>query len=202
MSLVHYYQTLKTLSDEDLVLRLQESDRSDLRAFDVLVSRYEERIVANCRHLSGSSADAPDLAQEVFVKAFFGIPRFERRSQFSTWLQRIKVNHCINYMKKTRGKTFLDVDEPAVVAKEHLRVPPDAERHLENEDTRVMVAAVLEQMTATLRIPLIMRDMDDLPYQDIANELDIGLSAVKMRIKRGREEFRRILAEMNAGAAA
>lgn len=195
-------EALAALTDEELVGRLKESDRSDLRAFDILVERHEARILANCRHLCGSPSDAPDLAQEVFVKAYFGISRFEGRAQFSTWLQRIKVNHCINHMKRKRGKTFLDVDEPALGGLSKLQVNPDAERELEKEDTRVLVNAVLDRMSTTLRIPLVMRDMDELSYQEIADELGIGLSAVKMRIKRGREEFRSIMTELTADAAA
>lgn len=193
---------LLELTDEQLVDTLKSAGESDLRAFEILVNRYENRIVANCRHLAGSPSDAPDLAQEVFVKAYFGIAKFEGRSLFSTWLQRIKVNHCINFMKKQRGKTFLDVDEPATAGREALQVHPRAERELDAQDTRARVAAVLDQMGATLRIPLVMRDMDDLSYQEIADELGLGLSAVKMRIKRGREEFRSLMSQMETGAAA
>ena len=193
---------LAGLTDEELVALLRDSPTADLRAFDLLVERHEARILANCRHLAGSAADAPDLAQEVFVKAYFGLPRFESRARFSTWLQRIKVNHCLNFLKKQKGRTFLDVDEPATAVHEPLHVDPVAERHLEESDARALVGAVLERMSDTLRIPLVMRDMDELSYQEIAEELGIGLSAVKMRIKRGREEFRRILTEMEAGAAA
>lgn len=194
--------TLLELTDEELVDRLKAAGDADLRAFEILVDRYESRIVANCRHLAGSPADAPDLAQEVFVKAYFGIARFEGRARFSTWLQRIKVNHCINFMKKQRGKTFLDVDEPVTASGDALQVHPVAEREIEVADTRARVGAVLEQMSATLRIPLVMRDMDELTYQEISEELGLGLSAVKMRIKRGREEFRSLMAQMEAGAAA
>jgi RNA polymerase sigma-70 factor (ECF subfamily) len=178
------------LSDEELVELVRKADRSDLRAFDLLVRRYQDRVATNCRHISGSPSDADDLTQEVLVKAYFGIPRFEGRSRFSTWIQRIKVNHCLNFLKKKKGRTFLDVDEPAAMGEEALHVEPDADRNLHQLDERQVISEVLSSLSDTVRIPLVMRDMDGFSYQEIAEELDIGLSAVKMRIKRGREEFR------------
>ncbi|NIN71581.1 MAG: hypothetical protein GTO46_06555, partial [Gemmatimonadetes bacterium] len=81
-----------------------------------------------------------------------------------------------------------------------LRVEPRAEQAVQGEPDRVLIGRVLEAMSETLRVPLVMRDMDELSYQEIADELEIRLSAVKMRIKRGREEFRRLYDLATAGA--
>jgi RNA polymerase sigma-70 factor (ECF subfamily) len=182
----------KLHKDEELVKQAQEAPAGDLRAFEALVHRYQHGVKANCRYLSGSATDAEDLAQEVFIKAYYGLARFERRSKFKTWLQRIKVNHCLNFIKKRKGKTFVDVDEPGLEHREQMRVESKAERRMEARPDRARIGAVLDAMSDNLRIPLIMRDMDELSYQEIADELGIGLSAAKMRIKRGREEFRRL----------
>ncbi len=184
------------LSDEELVEQAREAPAGDLRAFESLVERHQHKVKANCRYLSGSQVDSEDLAQEVFIKAFFGLRKFEGRSKFSTWLQRIKVNHCINFLKKRKGKTFVDVEDPVVQSAEALAVAPRAERFVERQPDRQRIGEVLDLMSETLRIPLVMRDMDDLSYQEIAAELGIGLSAVKMRIKRGREEFRRLYVQL------
>ncbi len=178
--------------DEELVKQAQEALEGDLRAFEVLVHKYQDGVKANCRYLSGSATDAEDLAQEVFIKAYYGLARFEGRSKFKTWLQRIKVNHCLNFIKKKKGKTFVDFEEPGLESREQMRVDSKAERRVEAQPDRARIGAVLDVMSDSLRIPLIMRDMDELSYQEIADELGIGLSAVKMRIKRGREEFRRL----------
>jgi RNA polymerase sigma-70 factor (ECF subfamily) len=77
-------------------------------------------------------------------------------------------------------------------------VAPKVERRLDAADTKEKVGAVLLMMTETLRIPLVLRDMDGLAYDEIGQELGIGLSAVKMRIKRGREEFRRLFSQVEA----
>jgi RNA polymerase sigma-70 factor (ECF subfamily) len=178
-------------SDEELVELATGAVRGDLRAFDVLVERHQSRILANCRYLTRSPDDAEDLAQEVFVKAYFGLDRFEGRSEFRTWIQRIKVNHCLNHLRRKRDKVFLDVQDEALGAEEELRVDPVADRRLERREDRELVREVIDGLPDTLRLPLLLRDLDELSYQEVADSLGIGLSAAKMRIKRGREEFRR-----------
>lgn len=184
----------QTLDDEQLLGMAQAALEGDTRAFEELVRRHQAMVLTNCRYLSGSPADAEDLAQEVFVKAYFGLARFERRASFETWIRRIKSNHCINFVTRKRVQT-VDADPHVVDA--HAAAPPEAERALDREDTRNRVGAVLMRMNETLRIPLVLRDMDGLAYDEIASELGIGLSAVKMRIKRGREEFRELFAQLD-----
>ena len=185
----------RALTDEELVESARVGARDDLRPFELLVERYQGRVVANCRHIGGSPADAEDLAQEVFVKTFFGLARFEGRSSFKTWLYRIKANHCINFLKKTRKASVVDLDDQAAAAENGMQVPPSAETRVASRDQRVVIEHILDSMPETLRIPLVMRDADEMSYQEIADALEIGLSAAKMRIKRGREMFRERFAE-------
>lgn len=176
------------IPDDELLALARDSPGADTRAFETLVKRYQSKVLTNCRYLSGSVSDAEDLAQEVFVKVYFGLAGFEGRSSFETWIQRIKSNHCINFVRKKRLR-MVDL-EPQVV-EQAASTPPKAEVALERADTRSRVGKALLALNETLRIPLVLRDMDDMPYDEIAQQLGIGLSAVKMRIKRGREEFRR-----------
>jgi len=179
-------------SDEALVNRQRAALPGDTRPFAELVRRHQERILANCRYLTGSPDDAEDLAQDVFIKAFFALGRFEGRARFGTWLQRIKVNHCLNHLRRRRRWREEDVDDAALQARPELKVDADAEARLADTDRRRRIAAVLDAMPETLRVPLLLRDLDGLEYAEIAERLGIGLSAVKMRIKRGREMFRRL----------
>ena len=187
------------ISDEELLTRIREAEEGDLRPFEELVRRYQAKVTTNCRYLSGSPDDAEDLAQEVFMKVYFGLAGFEGRSSFNTWVQRIKSNHCINFVKKKRLAT-VGLDTPGVEGASG--VAPDAERELEKESAKARVGGVLLKMSETLRIPLVLRDMDGMAYDEIAEELGIGLSAVKMRIKRGREEFRRLMTSMEGESPA
>lgn len=186
-------------SDESLVERARSGVRGDLRAFGELVDRHQGFVHTNCRHMSGSAEDAQDLTQEVFVKAYFGLPRFEGRSSFGSWVKRIKVNHCLNHLRRKRGRQFVDVDDPINEVEQELQVAPGADRGLEARDDQDRIRQTLSGLPDTLRLPLILRDMDGLSYQEIADKLDLGLSAVKMRIKRGREEFRRRFSALKEG---
>jgi RNA polymerase sigma-70 factor (ECF subfamily) len=183
--------------DDELLENARRAPEGDYYAFEQLVQRYQRKVVANCRYLTRNPGYAEDLAQEVFVKVYFALARFEGRSSFRTWLQRIKVNHCLNFLKKQEGKVFVNAEDESVKQADELVAPPAAERAVMDRDERGRINAILDTMSDNLRIPLLMRDMDQLPYEEVAEALGIGLSAVKMRIKRGREEFRRRYRELN-----
>lgn len=185
-------------SDEDLVELARAADSHDTRPFEVLVRRHQSFVAANCRAIARAPNDVDDLAQEVFVKAFFGLRRFEGRSPFRAWLHRIKVNHCLNHLRKTRGPIVLDLDDPEQDHEAAIAVPPTAVADLQAADDRSRILYVLDTMSDALRLPLMLRDADGLSYDEIAAELHISLPAVKMRIKRGREEFRRRFAALAA----
>jgi RNA polymerase sigma-70 factor (ECF subfamily) len=126
---------------------------------------------------------------------------FEGRSSFRHWLQVIKVHHCLNHLKKIRkNQVSLDDDEAKVANSPELSTQ---DKTLERMSDRQRINRILESMPETLRLPLVLRDMDELSYEEIAASLNIGLSAVKMRIKRAREWFRERYdsgAEMAEGA--
>lgn len=178
--------------DEELLRAALAAPEGDLRAFEQLVQAYRKRILADCHHLTRDSNNAEDLAQEVFVKAFFGMRTFEGRSSFRHWLQRIKVHHCLNHIKRRDGKEILAVDDEAGENLQPLQVAPDAEKDLLDQEERKRIQHILNAMPRTLRIPLVMREMDEFSYEEISSALGIGLSAVKMRIKRAREHFRHL----------
>jgi RNA polymerase sigma-70 factor (ECF subfamily) len=85
--------------DDELLEKARSAPEGDYSAFEQLVRRHQEKVRANCRYLTRDPGYAEDLAQEVFVKVFFGMRRFEGRSSFRTWLHRIKINHCLNYLR-------------------------------------------------------------------------------------------------------
>lgn len=184
--------------DQELLRAVREAPEGDLRAFEQLVTRYQNWVLANCRYLTRDQNNAEDLSQEVFLKAYFGLPKFEERSSFRHWLNRIKVNHCLNHIKKNAGRKVLALDDDSANGFDELQTAPEAAQRVDRLDDRAKIEGVLALMPETLRVPLIMRDMDDLSYEEIADEMGLGLSAVKMRIKRGREFFRTMYPETGA----
>ena len=186
------------VDDEELLRKAREAPEGDLRPFEQIVLRYQRRVVANCRYITRDPNNAEDLAQEVMVKVFFGLHSFEGRSSFRHWLQRVKVNHCLNHLKKSEGRSYVGVEEPEAEGFEQLQVQATAERQAEAIGGRQLIGRVLDSMSKTLRIPLILCDMDELSYEEVAKVLGISLSAAKMRIKRAREEFKTRYSTMQA----
>ena len=177
--------------ERQLALAARSAPEGDSRAFEQLILLHQRKILANCRYLARDESNYEDLAQEVFVKAYFGIKTFEGNSSFGHWLRRIKVNHCLNHLKRNEGRFPVDIADEAILQEERLQVPPIAESRLDAADQRNRIHTILGMMPIGLRIPLIMRDMDDFSYDEVASALGLGLSAVKMRIKRARELFRK-----------
>jgi RNA polymerase sigma-70 factor (ECF subfamily) len=186
--------------DTELLESIRSARDGDFRAFEELVRLHQKRILADCRYLTGDDIYAEDLAQEVFVKVYFALGNFEGRSSIRHWIQRIKVHHCLNHLKKHQGRTSMALEEEEIAGYEQLQVSPAVEKKLEFMDKRRKIDEILHTMPATLRIPLVMSDMDELSYDEIAAALGIGLSAVKMRIKRAREHFRRLYQDVESMA--
>jgi RNA polymerase sigma-70 factor, ECF subfamily len=184
--------------EDELFDRARSAPEGDLRAFEALIQEHQRRIVADCRHITRDPSVAEDLAQEVFVKAYFGMQNFEGRSSFRRWLQVIKVHHCLNYLKKQRGKT-ISIDEDGAQSGADLKAYASASKDLERLGDQQIIHRVLDAMPETLRVPLVLRDMDELSYEEVAENLNINLSAAKTRIKRARDWFKiRYLEELNA----
>ncbi|MFH1765343.1 MAG: RNA polymerase sigma factor [Gemmatimonadota bacterium] len=190
---------LSDLSDGHLIDRSLSAALGDSRAFDELVRRHQGHIRANCRFIVDDPEAVLDLAQEVFVKAYFALTSFEGRSSFRTWLRRIKVNQCLSYRESRQRRTELRLHESRPEDDPALRVSSVAQEAVESGETRDRVTRTLDKIPESLRIPLVLRDMDGFSYQEIQGMLNIGLSAVKMRILRGREAFREAWAEEESG---
>jgi len=186
-------------SNETLVHSALESPDGDTAAFTELVRRHQSAVLANCRHLTRSRDDAEDLAQEVFVKLFFKLGMFEGRSSFGTWVQRIKINHCLNFLKSKRGKSYVEISEKEIEAAPQLHVDDTGGDTLDAERRRERIRVVLDSLPDGLRVPLVLCDVDELSYAEIQDQLGIGLSATKMRIARARREFRRRWAMVHRG---
>jgi RNA polymerase sigma-70 factor (ECF subfamily) len=176
--------------DQELLQDAQRAPEGDLRAFEQLVLRYQRRVVANCRYITRDPNNAEDLAQEVLVKAFFRIHGFEGKSLFADWLQRIKIKHCLSHLKKQAGRSYVGIEEADVDKFEQLKDRATAETMADAISDKRLIGEVLDSLPSILRIPLLLCDMDELSYEEVAQLLGINLSATKMRIKRGREEFR------------
>jgi RNA polymerase sigma-70 factor (ECF subfamily) len=163
-----------------LVAAAQGGDRF---ALDQLLRRHYDRIHAVCRRVAGSTRDADDACQEALIKIVRSLPRFDGRSSFGTWAYRIATNASLDELRKRQRRPALHaVDE------EHRPdvVDPRADGFAERFPDRLVLDDALDQLPEDLRVAVVLRDVADLDYAEIAETLDLPIGTVKSRISRGR----------------
>jgi RNA polymerase sigma-70 factor (ECF subfamily) len=129
-----------------------------------------------------------DIAQEVFITVFKNLKNFRYESQFTTWLYRITINKCKDYLRKKKvRRIFSPVDEDYNYRVEEID---------ENSDVRIIIRQAINKLPDKLRIPISLRDLEGLSYQEIAEAMDLDLGTVKSRIFRARESLKKILEPM------
>jgi len=169
--------------DSDLVAAAQRGDRD---ALDRLLRRHYDRIHAVCRRIAGSTRDADDAAQEALIRIVRALDRFDGRASFSTWSYRIATNAALDELRKRSRRPQLHVvaddDHPASTE------PVDdlAQRRVEGVADRISIEAALAELPEEFRVPVVMRDVGDLDYAEIAEALAVPIGTVKSRIARGR----------------
>lgn len=171
------------IDDTELVAAAQRGDRD---ALDRLLRRHYDRIHAVCRRIAGSTRDADDAAQEALIRIVRAIDRFDGRASFSTWSYRIATNAALDELRKRSRRPQLHVvgeDErgPGAEAADEL-----AQRRVEAVVDRMSIDAALADLPEEFRVPVVMRDVGDLDYAEIAEALSVPIGTVKSRIARGR----------------
>ncbi len=172
--------------DKDLVTRSQRGDRP---AFEQLVLKYQNRIYNLCRYMIHDAGDAQDAAQDVFIKAYGNLKGYRPDSSIYTWLYRIAVNTCLDYSKKSRPEPF----ENESTVDNLPSAQPSPERLYQSKETGRVIQAALQKLPTKLRAALVLKEIEEFSYEEIADTLDTSVGTVKSRISRAREELRRLL---------
>jgi RNA polymerase sigma-70 factor (ECF subfamily) len=179
-------QNFKDLSDEDLVKAIVSSN--DTLLFEILYDRYDKVVYNKCRGFSKSDDEAEDLTQDIFLKLFVKLKTFKGNSKFSTWLYAFTYNHCVNYVNRSTAKKI----EKQSVGTENIE---DDYYNIEKDDSSINLLKVeklkiaLEKITPEEKMILLLKYQDSLSIKELTDILDIGESAVKMRIKRAKEKL-------------
>ena len=172
---------------------LQRAKKGEMAAFESLVTAYERRVYSLALRSTGSEADAADITQEVFLRAYRSLDTFRGESGFSTWLYRITVNLCVDLARKNNPAESLD-DEQALEAPE-TRGAYQPETALANSELRRELDAALSLVSEEHRKIVILRDVAGMSYADIAAALELEEGTVKSRQARARAALRKILIE-------
>jgi RNA polymerase sigma-70 factor (ECF subfamily) len=177
-----------TSGDQLLVERVQRGDR---RAFDLLVLKYQQKILALVMRYVRDPTEALDVSQEAFVKAYRALPGFRGESAFYTWLYRIAINTAKNYLVTLQRKPIeydLDAQDPEYAERHaQLRDEETPERLAMQDQLRQAVEQAIGGLPEELRTAILLREIEGLSYEDIATAMDCPVGTVRSRIFRARE---------------
>jgi RNA polymerase sigma-70 factor, ECF subfamily len=173
--------------DRELVRRAQ---REDKEAFEELIRRHQHRVFAVAGGIIRRREDVEDIAQQVFVKAYFSLKRFDQRAAFSTWLYKITVNECWDMLRKRKVRPLVyeaDLSEEqarqVISSAEKSKDQPDISDRLE---ARQRVDRLLDGLDERDRLMLILKEVEGFSIEEIAEVLDLNANTVKVRLFRAR----------------
>ncbi|HYI46357.1 MAG TPA: sigma-70 family RNA polymerase sigma factor [Actinomycetota bacterium] len=176
---------MREASDRSDDLLLDDFLTGEQEAFDELMRRHEARIFALAFRMTGSRADALDATQDTFVAAFRQAHKFRKDAAFGTWLFRIGINACKDFLRK-RNRHPWEGDEQL----EHTAAPGDVER---TASLRVDIVRALEALPEEYREAVCMHDLGGIPYEEIARLSGAPVGTIKSRISRGRRRLAELL---------
>ncbi|MGV6831039.1 MAG: RNA polymerase sigma factor [bacterium] len=183
------------LSDEELIERIVSTN--DTLLFEILYDRYARMVYNKCLGFSKSNQEAEDLTQDIFLKLFVKLASFKGKSKFSTWLYSFTYNHCVNYVNRNTAKK---IEKKAVKAEDYLgdTVDDDNDEDISNLKVAKLKEA-LDKISPEEKMILLLKYQDLLSIKELTDMLEIGESAVKMRLKRAKEKLINVYNEAEYG---
>ena len=176
------------LSDQQLVERVQQGDKN---AFNLLVLKYQSKVISLISRYVRNQADVADVAQEAFIKAYRALPNFRGESAFYTWLYRIAVNTAKNYLvsqgRRTPANDVDAEDAEYYEGSDALKEFASPERLMLSDEIKKVIFDTLETLPEELRMAISLRELDGMSYEDIAIVMDCPVGTVRSRIFRARE---------------
>ena len=176
------------------------AQQGDMRAYDALVTRHRGRIFAMIRNMTHNEADAWDISQDVFVKAWQALPKFEAKARFSTWLYRIAHNAVYDWSRKRRIESVGELNDeiferdridPAATTTPSASEAPDAA--LGHGELRIKIEKALAKLSPDHREVVILKDVQGLAYKEIAEVMECTLGTVMSRLFYARQKLQTLL---------
>lgn len=174
-------------------LRLVENiKKGDKLSFTLLVNKYQNRIYNLCRNMLENPQDAEDAAQDTFIKAYRNLKDYTPSATFYTWLYRIAVNTCLDLKRKNKLLAFFfssDNQASLDITPSHVPTPEAA---FDTKQSIQLLQIALKRLSTKLRTVLVLKELEGLSYEEIAQILDVSIGTVKSRISRARDELKKI----------
>ena len=180
-------------TDTDLVA---ETLAGQQLSFQLLVERHQGRLFAVVRNYTRNRVEVEDIVQDAFLKAFKRLDSFQHQASFSTWLQRIAINTALDFIKRCGRSPITAVDDPEIIAERVPQVLAPGAR-LEREEIAEITHTVLDELPEIFRTVIIMRELEDRTYQEIADLLEISIGTVESRLYRARARFKDALLRLH-----
>ena len=189
---------LTELTDQALVDLCKKRGAKDDRPFEELVKRHQAAVWRVCYYFMGDALDAEDIVQDVFFKAYRGLPGFEGRASFRTWLNQIAINTCKNELRM-RSRRPTVVEEELGDMRKPIEMVGRLDPHWQGMTGREELAQALEMLHPDQFTALQLRDLESRSYAEVAHVLGISQSAAKMRVQRARLALRGALQQLREG---
>jgi len=185
----------RTPEDAEDIRLMGLASGGDMAAFEQLVERHQRLVIGTVGRMLGTNSDAEDIAQQVFVRVWKNLKRYEPRAKFTTWLLKITRNLVFNELRRRSRHPAVplqsETDEEERPLKDEHAVAPDAS--LLDHELQEAVDAAIAQLPETQRMAVVLRRYEELSYEEIAEALDQSVSAVKSLLFRARTELRESL---------
>jgi RNA polymerase sigma-70 factor (ECF subfamily) len=186
---------------------IKAAQQGDIQAFERIVLTYQHKVFNLAYRFLGEREEAEDLTQEVFINVFRHLNRFRGKSQFSTWVYQVTMNHCRNrlkYLKRRHHHGTESLDTPLRTAEGELEreLPDEADvpdQVLHRQEVQSLVQAALSELREDYREVIVLRDIQELSYQEVSEVLDLPEGTIKSRLHRARLELKDILLGLGVG---
>lgn len=179
---------------------LKAFQRGNVEAFGVLVHRYQDRLYTALTRFLDSRDDALDVLQETFLSAFANAGNFKGNSRFYTWIYRIGMNHAIDLHRRKKPRTTLSIyqgDQPEFADPREEGGP---DQQMIREEERQLIRKALQILSAEHRTVIVMKEIDDMRYEEIAEVLEVPVGTVRSRLHRARSELKLVLEKLQAAS--